>query len=69
MRRDAPRSTTAQSGRLPEIRLLGESVVFYIQVATGAGPSRLLLRCDPSGEVWASIDENADRQSGRPDRV
>jgi hypothetical protein len=69
MRRHAPRSATAQSGPLPEIRLLGESVVFYLQVATGDGPSRLLLRCDPAGEVWASLDDGADRGSGRADHA
>jgi hypothetical protein len=69
MWRHAPRSATAQSGPLPEIRLQGESVVFYIQVATGHGPSRLLLRCDPAGEVWASLDDGADRRSSQADRA
>jgi hypothetical protein len=69
MRRHAPRSATAQSGPLPEIRLQGESVVFYIQVATGDGPSRLLLRCDPAGEVWASLDEPAVARSHPADHA
>ncbi len=46
---------TAQSGALPEIRLEGESVVFYLDIATASGASRLLLRCDVDGNVWACI--------------
>ena len=54
---------TAQSGALPEIRLQGESVVFYLDIATPHGPSRLLLRCDSGGNVWASIEDVAGGQS------
>lgn len=46
---------TAQSGSLPEIRLEGESVVFYLDIAAGRGPARLVLRCDAAGNVWSSI--------------
>ena len=49
----------AQSGALPEIRLQGESVVFYLAITTAQGPSRLLLRCDSGGNVWASIEQDA----------
>jgi hypothetical protein len=55
------RAMTAQAGALPEIRLLGESVVFYLDIATARGPSRLLLRCDSDGNVWASLDESVTR--------
>jgi hypothetical protein len=47
----------AQSGALPEIRLLGESVVFYLDVQQPGGTSRLVVRCDPDGNVWASVLE------------
>lgn len=57
MRHRGPRSLSAQSGALPEIRLQGESVVFYLDIAIGRSTSRLLLRCDPDGNVWASLDE------------
>jgi hypothetical protein len=53
----ATRDLTAQAGALPEIRLLGESVVFYLDIATARGTSRLILRCDSDGNVWASVDE------------
>ena len=55
MHRHAHRPMTAQSGALPEIRLEGESVVFYLDIATASGASRLVLRCDPDGNVWACI--------------
>ena len=58
-------ATTAQSGALPEIRLQGESVVFYLDIATGRGTSRLLLRCDADGNVWASVDDAATRDRQR----
>jgi hypothetical protein len=45
-----------QSGALPEIRLEGDSVVFYLDIATASGAGRLVLRCDADGNVWASAD-------------
>ena len=68
MRRHEPKpagATTAQSGALPEIRLEGESVVFYLDIATGRGTSRLVLRCDADGNVWASVDGAAARERRR----
>jgi hypothetical protein len=50
-------ATTVQSGALPEIRLQGDSVVFYLDIATRRGASRLLLRCDADGNVWVSVEE------------
>jgi hypothetical protein len=64
MRRREHRPTgtpTAQSGALPEIRLQGESVVFYLDIASSHGASRLVLRCDADGSVWASVEESASR--------
>lgn len=58
-------ATTVQSGALPEIRLQGESVVFYLDIATGRGTSQLLLRCDADGNVWASVDDAAARDRHR----
>jgi hypothetical protein len=58
MRRE-PRNSgavTGQSGALPEIRLQGESVVFYLDIATGRDATRLILRCDADGQVFASIE-------------
>jgi len=50
------REEAPQSGVLPEIRLEGESVVFYLDIATASGTSRLVLRCDADGNVWASAE-------------
>ena len=58
---------TGQSGALPEIRLQGESVVFYLDIAAGRGNSRLILRCDADGQVWASLDEPASAHGARQD--
>jgi hypothetical protein len=35
---------------------VGDSVVFYLDIATEDGPERLLLRCDADGNVWASAE-------------
>jgi hypothetical protein len=50
------RHEMTQSGALPEIRLEGDNVVFYIDIATASGAARLVLRCDEDGNVWASAD-------------
>jgi len=54
------RAEATHSGPLPEIRLNGESVVFYLAIELAAETPRLVLRCDPDGNVWASVDEPAD---------
>jgi len=56
---------TGHSGALPEIRLQGESVVFYLDIAAGRGNSRLILRCDADGQVWASLDHQSTAQGAR----
>ena len=63
------REEAPQSGVLPEIRLEGESVVFYLDIAAGRGPARLVLRCDSTGNVWSSIAPAAgvDGQAGEED--
>ena len=59
---------TGQSGALPEIRLQGESVVFYLDIAAGRGNnSRLILRCDADGQVWASLDDHSSTDGPRGD--
>ena len=69
MRRDSRPSgaLTGQSGALPEIRLQGESVVFYLDIAAGRGNARLIIRCDADGQVWASLDEQASAHGVRGD--
>jgi hypothetical protein len=52
----ARRAEAPHSGALPEIRLEGESVVFYIDIELAAETPRLVLRCDPDGNLWASLE-------------
>jgi hypothetical protein len=54
------RALSTHCGALPEIRLKGESVVFYLAIDLGTDTPRLVVRCDPDGNVWASVDERAD---------
>jgi hypothetical protein len=54
------RHNTGQAGALPEIRLEGTSVTFYLDVAIGRRTGRLQLRCDPDGNVWASLHKVAE---------
>jgi hypothetical protein len=49
------RSLDSRPGSLPEIRSLGSSVKFLIEVRTVRDSPRLVLRCDDDGNVWASI--------------
>jgi hypothetical protein len=49
------RSLDSHPGSLPEIRSVGSSVKFFIDVRTVRRSPRLVLRCDDDGNVWASI--------------
>jgi hypothetical protein len=60
MRRRDHSNGTGQAGALPEIRLEGTSVTFYLDVALGRTTGRLQLRCDSDGNVWASLHAVAD---------
>jgi hypothetical protein len=42
-------------GRFPEIRTDGDSVTFKLALPGLDEQTRLVLRCDPDGNVWASI--------------
>jgi hypothetical protein len=44
-----------QPGPVPEIRADGDSVSFRMTVAGEPENTRLVLRCDSNGEVWAAI--------------
>jgi hypothetical protein len=48
-------------GPVPEILADGDSVTFHLDVANVEKGARLVLRCDPDGNVWASISGLADR--------
>jgi hypothetical protein len=42
--------------------------VFYLDIAAGRGNnSRLILRCDADGQVWASLDEHSSADGARRD--
>jgi hypothetical protein len=50
------KSRTPHPGALPEIQATGSSVTFRLEVAGVRHSPTLLLRCDPDGNVWASIE-------------
>ncbi len=43
-------------GSVPDIRAVGDSVMYVFAIAGTAGPTQLVIRCDPDGNVRASID-------------
>jgi hypothetical protein len=52
----ARKTMDQRPGSTPEIRADGDSVTFRLDIA-GVNPgARLVLRCDPDGTVWASMD-------------
>lgn len=42
-------------GPVPEIRADGDNVTFRIEVQGMPERTRLVLRCDANGDVWAAI--------------
>lgn len=52
-----PDAADRRPGVLPDIRANGEDVVFGFVVALGKPTEapQLVLRCDPGGDVWASL--------------
>ncbi|HEY8534956.1 MAG TPA: hypothetical protein VIL25_00850 [Vicinamibacterales bacterium] len=63
-------SRGARPAPLPDIRADGDSVIFNLDVAGAWRGARLVLRCDASGEVWASLSpEPANHQSDRAFRA
>jgi hypothetical protein len=51
---DARRTQDLRPGSLPEIRSDGTSVVFQFEIGGLPRASRLIIRCDADGSVWAS---------------
>jgi hypothetical protein len=51
----ARKTLDRQPGPLPEIRADGDNVTFGLGIPGLSDGSRLILRCDSSGEVWARI--------------
>ena len=49
------RGLDKQAGAPPQIRPSGDSVTFDLKITGNRSGSRLLLRCDENGNVWASI--------------
>ena len=41
--------------------------MFYLDIATGRGGARLILRCDADGQVWASVEDQGSAAGARPD--
>jgi len=54
------RGIDEQPGRLPEIRAEGGSVTFEFGPVGGEQGTRLVIRCDEAGDVWARLASVAD---------
>jgi hypothetical protein len=50
-----------QAGAPPQILPSGDSLTFHLKITGVRAGSRLLLRCDEAGNIWASI--------GKPEAV
>ncbi len=62
----ATRKTCDQRpGPVPEIRADGDSVLFQFNVTGLRRESRLIVRCDPNGNVTASIHADARSKARR----
>jgi hypothetical protein len=59
------KSLDHQPGTIPEIRSDGESVTFRLEVPGEAENTRLVIRCDSNGEVWATIEAAGAIHRGR----
>ena len=58
----ARRGLDNKAGAPPEIRPQGDSVTFDLKITGNRTGSRLLLRCDEAGNVFASIERTARRK-------
>jgi hypothetical protein len=57
--------TDEKPGPLPDIRLRGDDVIFVVHVDAVFHGARLVLRCEPNGNVWASISQRTKRADSR----
>ena len=58
----ARKSLDLRPGPLPEITAQGSSVTFHLTIPRAPDASRLIIRCDADGQVWAAIsDERTTR--------
>src|SRR5712691_7102950 len=54
-----------EPGPLTEIRADAHSVTFHLTIASARGEAaRLIIRCDPNGNGWASIDNGPTHRNG-----
>ena len=51
----ARKTLDRQRGSIPEIRSLGDQLMFQFDIAGLPERIKLQLRCDPSGEILASV--------------
>jgi hypothetical protein len=47
-------------GRMPEIRVVDESLVFTFACNSGEPDDRLVIRCDDDGEIYVRIVPDSD---------
>ncbi|HYT75230.1 MAG TPA: hypothetical protein VEL79_10815 [Vicinamibacterales bacterium] len=45
---------------MPDIRVEGSSITYHLAISGIGKGTRLVVRCDPDGAVWAAI-EHCDR--------
>jgi hypothetical protein len=57
----ARKTLDRQPGSVPEIRADGENVTFRLEVSGMPADTRLILRCDAQGDVWAAIAATGPR--------
>jgi hypothetical protein len=48
-----------QPGRLPDVRVESDDIVFVMTPPGTAHEGRLVIRCDVDGELWVSIQPAA----------
>ena len=56
----ARKAIDTRPGPLPDIRSDGDSLTFRMELAGAERGSTLVIRCDSSGNVWASIVAQED---------
>ncbi len=57
---DARKTLDERPGSMPDIRVEGSSITYHLAISGIGKGTRLVVRCDPDGAVWAAI-EHCDR--------
>ena len=60
MRMARDKAIDRHPGRMPEIRVVDESLIFKFATHSGESDDRLVIRCDDNGEIYVSIVADSD---------